>query len=84
MVPHLRYISQMFGLEVHGVALIVQFPLTSPMCEQSEDFQSVRVLMKPIKNLEVDRLNIVIVVDRLHTEVYQHPTDADLFEHMGQ
>ena len=33
MVPHPRYISQMFGLEVHGVALVVQFPLTLLICE---------------------------------------------------
>ena len=41
MVPHLRYIGQMFGLEVHGVALVIQFPLTLPICEQPKDFQIV-------------------------------------------
>ena len=83
MVPHLRFIGQMFGLKVHGVALVVQFPLTPPICEQSEDFRIVRVLVKPIKSLGVNRLKVVIAVDRLCNEVYQHPTDSDLFEHMG-
>ena len=84
MVPHLRDIGQMFGLEVHGVALVVQFSLTLPICEQPKDFRIVRVFVKPIKGLRVNRLKVVIAVDRLCTEVYQHPTDADLLEHMGR
>ena len=84
MVSRIRYIGQMFGLEVHGVALVVQFPLTLPICEQPKDLRIIRVLVKPIKGLRGDRLKIVIVVDRLRTELYQHPTDADLFEHIGR
>ena len=84
MVPHLRYISQVFGLEVHSVALVVQFPLTLPICEQPKDFRIVRVFVNLIKGLEVNRLKVVIAVDRLHTEVYQHAMDADLLEHMGR
>ena len=70
MVQHLRYIGQMFGLEVHDVALVVQFPLTTHICEQSEDFRIVKVLVKPIKSLGVYRIKVVIAVDRLRTEVY--------------
>ena len=83
-VPHLRYISQMFGLEVHGVALIVQFPLTLPICEQPKDFRIVRVFVKSIKGVRVNRLKVIIMVDRLRTEVGQHPTDTDLLVHMGR
>ena len=79
MVPNLRYIGQMFGVKVHGVALVVQFPLTPPICEQPKDLRIIRVLVKAIKGLEGDRLKIVIVVDRVCTEVYQHSMDADLF-----
>ena len=84
MVPHLRYISQVFGLEVHDVSLVVQFPLALPICEQPKDFRIVKVLVKPIKGFGVNRLKVVIAVDRLRTEVYQHSTDVDLLEHMGR
>ena len=83
MVPPLRYIGQMFGLEVHSMAPVVQFPLTLPICEQPKDLWIVRVFVMPIKGLGVNRLKVVIVVDRVRTEVYQHPMDTDLLEHMG-
>ena len=82
MVPHLRYIGKVFGLEVHGVSLVVQFPLTLATCEQPKDFWIVRVFVKPIKGLRVNRLKVIIAVDRLRIEVYQQPTEADLLEHM--
>ena len=82
MVPHLMYIGKVFGLEVHGVSLVVQFPLTLPTCEQPKDFRIVRVFMKPIKGLRVNRLKVIIAIDRLHTEFYQHPMEADLLEHI--
>ena len=63
MVPHLRYIGQVFGLEVHGVSLVVKFPFTLPICEQPKDFRIVRVFMKTIKGLGVNRLKVVIAVD---------------------
>ena len=56
MMSHLRYIGQMFGLELHAVALVVQFPLTLPICEQPKDFQIVKVFVKPIKGLGVNQL----------------------------
>ena len=84
MVPHLRYIGQMFGLKVHGVALIVQFPLTLPIYEQPKDFQVVKVFVKLINGFRVNQVKVVIAIDRLCTKVYQHPTDADLLEHMGR
>ena len=83
MVPYLRYIGQVFSLEVHGVPFIVSFPLALPICEQPKDFRVIRVFVKPIIGLGVNRLKVVIVVDRLHIEVYQHPTDSDLLEHMS-
>ena len=82
MVPKLRYIGQVFGLEVHGMPLIVQFSLALPVCEHPKDFKVVRVFVKPIIVLRVNWLKAIIAIDRLHTEVYQHPMDPDFFEHM--
>ena len=83
-MPHLRYIGQFFGLEVHDMTLVVQFPLTPPICEQPKDLRIIRVLVKPIKGLGVNWLKVVIVVDRLRTEVYEHPMDVEFFEHMDR
>ena len=35
------------------------------------------------KGLGVNRLKVIIAVDRIRTEVYQHPTNSDLLDHMG-
>ena len=72
MVPHFRYIGQVFSLEVHGV-LIIYFPLALPVCEHPKDFRVVRVFVKAIIGLGVNRLKVIIAIDRLFTEVYQHP-----------
>ena len=51
VMPDLRDIGQMLGLKMDGVALIVEFPLTSPICQDPNDLGVVGSLVKPIKRL---------------------------------
>ena len=37
VMPNLRDLSQMFGLEVDGMALAVEFPLTPPISQYPND-----------------------------------------------
>ena len=41
----------MFGLEVDGMAVIVEFPLTPPISQDPNDIGVVGALVKPIKQL---------------------------------
>ena len=72
MMPVFGDISQMLGLEVDSVALIVEFPLTPPVCQDPNDLGVIRSLIKSIERLRGDMIKIIKVVDRLRTEVYQH------------
>ena len=40
------------------------------------------MLIEPIISLGVNRLKVIITIDRLHTEVYQHPEHPDLFQYV--
>ena len=73
----------MLGLEVDGVALIVEFPLTPFVCQDPNDFGVVGSLVKSIKRLRGNMIKIIKVVDRLRTEVYQHTPHSDLLDDMG-
>ena len=42
----------MLGLEVDGMALIVEFPLTSPVCQDPNDLGVIGSLVKLIKRLQ--------------------------------
>ena len=73
----------MFGLEVDSVALIVEFPLTPPICQGPNDLEVVGSLVKPIKRLRGDMIHIIIVIDRLRTKVDQHTPHSNLLDDMG-
>ena len=71
------------GLEVDGMALTVEFPLTPAISQDSNDLGVVGVLVKPIKRLRRDMIEIIIVIDRFRTEVDQHPPHSNLFDDVG-
>ena len=73
----------MLGLEVDGMALAVEFPLTPAISQDSNDLGVVGVLVKPIKRLRGDMVKIIIVIDRLPTEVDQHTPHSNLLDDVG-
>ena len=73
----------MFGLELDGMALTVEFPLTPPISQGSNDLWVVGALVKPIKRLRGDMIKIIIVIDRLRTEVDQYTPHLNLFNDVG-
>ena len=73
----------MLGLEVDGVALIVEFPVTPPICQDPNDLGVVESLVKSIERLRGDMIKIIKVVDRLRAEVYQHTPHPDLLDDVG-
>ena len=83
VMPYLGNIGQMFGLEVHCMPFAIELPHTLPIGQNPEDLRVVGPLMEPIKRLRGDWVKIIELVDRLRTEVYQHPTHPDLFHDMG-
>ena len=72
VMPDLGDIGQIFGLEVDGMALTVEFPLTPPISQDPNDLGVVGSLVKQIKRLRGDMIQIIIAIDRLRTEVDQH------------
>ena len=83
VMPYLRNVGQVFSLEVHFMPFTVQFPLTLPVGQHPKDFGIVGMLMEPIIVLEVNWLEVIVSVDRLHTEVYHNPAHPDPFQHVG-
>ena len=83
VMPEFGDIRQMLGLEVDGVALIVEFPLTLPVCQDLNDLGVIGSLVKSIKRLRGDMIKIIKVVDRLRTKVYQHTPHPDLLDDVG-
>ena len=73
----------MLGLEVDGMALTVEFPLTPAISQDPNDLGVVGVLVKPIKRLQGDMVKIIIVIDRLRTEVDQHPPHSNFLDDVG-
>ena len=74
---------QILGLEVDGMALIVEFPLTPPICQYPNDLGVIGSLVKSIKRLRGNMIKIIKVVDRLRTEVYQHTPHLNLLDDVG-
>ena len=62
VMPDLGDKGQMFGLEVDGMALTVEFPLTLAISQNPNDFGVVGALVKPIKRLRGDMIQILIVI----------------------
>ena len=83
VMPDFGDIRQMLGLEVDGVALIVEFPLTLPICQDPNDLGVVGSLVKSVERLRGDMIMIIKVVDRLRAEVYQHTPHPDLLDDVG-
>ena len=76
-------IGQMLCLEVDGVALIVELPLTPPICQHLNDLGVIGPLVELIERLRRDMIKIIKVVDRLCTEFYQHTSHPDLLDDVG-
>ena len=55
VMPYLRNVGQMFGLEVHSVPFTVEYPLTVPIGQHPKDLGVVGLLMEPIKGLKVNQ-----------------------------
>ena len=51
VIPDLRNIGQMFGLEVHDVLFAIELPLTPPVGQDPDDLRVVWPLIEPIKRL---------------------------------
>ena len=83
VMPELRNIGQIFGLEGHGVPFTIELQLTQPVGQNLEDLGVVVPLMESIKRLRGNRVKIIELVDRLRAKVYQHTTHPDLFHNMG-
>ena len=83
VMPDLGDKGKMFGLEVDGMALTVEFPLTPPISQDPNDLGVVGALVKPIKRLRGDMVKIIIVIDRLRTEVDQHTRHSNLLDDVG-
>ena len=73
----------MLGLEVDVMAFIVEFPLTSPICQDPNDLEVIGLLVKSCKRRRGDMIKIIKVVDRLRTEVDQHTPHSNLLEDVG-
>ena len=83
VMPNFGDIGQMFGLEVDGMVLVVEFPLTPPVCQDSNDLGVIGSLVKSIKWLRGDMIKIIKVVDRLCIEVDQHTPHSNLLNDVG-
>ena len=73
----------MLGLEVDSVPIIVELPLTLPVCQDPNDLGVIGPLIEPIERLQGDKIKIIKLVDRLHTEVYQHTPHPDFLDDVG-
>ena len=73
----------MFGLKVNRVPLTVNLPLTSPISQYPNDFEVVWLRMEPIKGLRGNWFKVIVPVDRIRAEVYQHPTHPNPLQYMG-
>ena len=83
VMPDLGDIGQMFGLEVDGMALTIEFSLTPPISQDPNDLGVVGSLVKLIKRLRGDVIQIIIAIDRLHIEVDQYTAHSNLLDDVG-
>ena len=73
----------MFGMEVHNMPFTIKLPLTLPVGQYPNDFRVIELHMEPIKGLRGNWFKVIIFVDRLRAEVYQHPAHPNIFQNMG-
>ena len=83
VMPYFRNVGQGFGLKVHCMPFITQFPLTLAVGQHPKDFGIVGMLMEPIIGLGVNWLEVIVSIDRLRIEVYHNPVHHDPFQHVG-
>ena len=83
VMPDLGDKGQMLGLEVDGLALAVEFPLTPAISQDPNNLGVVGALVKPIKRLRENMVKIIIVIDRLRTKVDQHTPHSNLLDDVG-
>ena len=83
VMPDLGDIGQMLGIEEDNMALTVEFPLTLSISQDSNDFGVVGSLVKPIKRLRGDMIQIIIAIERLRTEVDKHTPYSNLLDDVG-
>ena len=72
VMSFLKDVGQMFDLKVNRVPLTVNLPLTSPGGQYPNDLRVVGMRMEPIKGLRENRFKVIVLIDRLRVEVYQH------------
>ena len=83
VMPNLRNVGQVFSLEVHGVPFTVEFPFTLPVSQHHKDLGIVGMLMELIIGLRVNRFHVIVSIDRLRIEVYQHSAHPGPFYYVG-
>ena len=83
VMPDFGDIGQILGLEVDDVPIIVELPLTLPVCQDPNDLGVIRPLVEPKERLRGDRIKIIKLVDRFRAEVYQHTLHPDLLDDLG-
>ena len=83
VMPDFGDIGQRPGLEMDGVPIIVELPLTPPVCQDPNDLGVIEPLVESIERLQGDRIKIIKLVDRLPAEVYQHTPHPDLLDDVG-
>ena len=83
VIPDFGDIGQKLSLEVDSVPIIVELPLTPPVCQDPNDLGVIGPLVEPIERLRGDRINIIKLVDRLRAEVYQHTPHPDFLHDVG-
>ena len=83
VMPDFGDIGQMLGLEVDSVPIIVELPLTPPVCQDSNDLGVVGPLVELIERLRGDKIKIIKLIDRFRAEVYQHTQHPDLLDDVG-
>ena len=83
MMSYLGNVGLVFGLEVHCMPFIVQFPLALPIGQNLKNFGISGGFVEPIIGFRVNRLEVIVFIDRLRPKVYQHPTHFDPFQYIG-
>ena len=83
MMPDFGDIVQMLGLEVDEVPIIVELPLTPPVCQDPNDLGVIGPLVEQIERLRGDMIKIIKLVNRLRTKVYQHTPHPDFLDDVG-
>ena len=73
----------MLDLKVDGVPIIIELPLTPPVCQDPNDLGIIGLLIEPIERLWGDMIKIIKLVDRLRAEVCKHTSHPDFLDDVG-